>query len=418
MPMRVILGFTDDVTIEHETLCARIGVTRFRDAALASALRAGVPLTELEAMGTTMRGRTLAEVLGVLHSRCMLRWRFEDVTGATVATAVPRSLNVPWPPAPTPGAPEGARLSRFALLRPTGPQCWLLESGTSEWEVRLSPGAAAQLTASDPELLGLAGTFGLLDSTDDDPALATWEFHDRYFASHSRLDLGGGGTFRFGGTVRPLPANERPPGVGSALRLPPAPTTPPVDYWQLIEDRRTVRSFAPGPLPLTTLSALLWHTVRVRAVRSANPTDPHSYGAIFKPLASAGAMHAVNVWLISHNVAGLDGRAWWYNGIEHALHPVPGSTPLPPGSYGAPVTMLLTTRHARLAWKYEAIAYSLALKDVGVVMHALQLTGTALGLGVVPLGSGPVAAVASALAINPLEHSPVGELVLGLPSES
>lgn len=230
------------------------------------------------------------------------------------------------------------------------------------------------------------------------------------------MDLGGGGTFRLAGTVPPLPALERPPGVGSAVPLPPPPATTPVDYWQLTEDRRTVRVFAPDPLPLPTLSALLWHTARVRAVRPADPDDPHAYDAVFKPLASAGATHAVNIWLISHNIVGLDGRAWWYDGVEHALRPARGQTPLPPGAYGAPVTMLLTSRHARLAWKYEAIAYALALKDVGVLMHALQLTGTALGLGVVPLGSGPVAAVAEALGVDPLEHSPVGELVVGLPA--
>lgn len=417
MPLRVMIGFTDDVTIEHDTLRARIGVTRFRDAALASALRSGAPVSELEAMGTTSRGRSLTEVLAVLHSRCMLRWLFEDESGTTVATATPRSLNVPWPPPPTARPPEGAGLSRFALLRRTDPQCWQLESGTSDWEVGLPPVSAARLAAGEPELLGLAGAFGLLDVDDDDSALATWEFHDRYFASRSRVDLGGGGTFRFAGTVPPLPAHQRPPGVGPAVPLPPPPASPPVDYWQLTEARRTVRDFAPSPLALPTLSALFWHTVRVRTVQPADPADPHAYDAVSKPIASAGATHAVNVWLISHNVAGLENRAWWYDGIEHALRPAPGSTPLPPGPYGAAVTMLLTSRHARLAWKYESIAYALALKDVGVQMHALQLTGTALGLGVVPLGSGPVTAVAAALGVDPLEYSPVGELVLGLPAE-
>ena len=76
----------------------------------------------------------------------------------------------------------------------------------------------------------------------------------------------------------------------------------------------------------------------------------------------------------------------------------------------------MTSRHSRLAWKYEGVAYALALKDVGVIMGALQMVATAMGLGAVPIGSGGASSLSAALGVTELEYSPVGEILLGSPA--
>jgi SagB-type dehydrogenase family enzyme len=76
---------------------------------------------------------------------------------------------------------------------------------------------------------------------------------------------------------------------------------------------------------------------------------------------------------------------------------------------------LLISRHARLAWKYEGIAHALALKDAGVILHAIQLSATALGLAMCPIGSGPTVAILEALGLDADEYVPVSEFWLAQP---
>lgn len=75
--------------------------------------------------------------------------------------------------------------------------------------------------------------------------------------------------------------------------------------------------------------------------------------------------------------------------------------------------MILTSRFSRLSWKYDAIAYSLTLKNVGVLFAYMYLIGTALGLATCALGCGDSATFASATGLDVLEESSVGEFILG-----
>ena len=51
------------------------------------------------------------------------------------------------------------------------------------------------------------------------------------------------------------------------------------------------------------------------------------------------------------------------------------------------VLITIAARFGRLSWKYAAIAYSLVLKDVGVLMQTLYLTATDMGLGGCAIGT-------------------------------
>ena len=51
------------------------------------------------------------------------------------------------------------------------------------------------------------------------------------------------------------------------------------------------------------------------------------------------------------------------------------------------IVITITARFGRVGWKYSSLAYSLILKDVGVLMQTLYLMATDTGLGGCAIGS-------------------------------
>jgi SagB-type dehydrogenase family enzyme len=75
----------------------------------------------------------------------------------------------------------------------------------------------------------------------------------------------------------------------------------------------------------------------------------------------------------------------------------------------------MTARIARLSWLYSGIAYSTALKHVGVLQQTLYLVATAMNLAPCALAVGDTEIATTALRLRwPVEVS-VGEFVIGLP---
>lgn len=77
------------------------------------------------------------------------------------------------------------------------------------------------------------------------------------------------------------------------------------------------------------------------------------------------------------------------------------------------VTLIISARFGRVMWKYQAIAYSLVLKHVGVLYQTIYLAATAMGLAVCALGGGDAADFAAASGLPYLAEGSVGELVVG-----
>ena len=57
------------------------------------------------------------------------------------------------------------------------------------------------------------------------------------------------------------------------------------------------------------------------------------------------------------------------------------------GATAAPqILIMIAARFGRISWKYSSIAYSLILKDVGVLIQTLYLMATDIGLGGCAIG--------------------------------
>lgn len=84
---------------------------------------------------------------------------------------------------------------------------------------------------------------------------------------------------------------------------------------------------------------------------------------------------------------------------------------------GAPsppqILITISARFGRMSWKYSSVAYSLILKDVGVLTQTLYLMATDLGLGGCALGITNIDLFAKMTGIAFYVEGPVGQFALG-----
>jgi SagB-type dehydrogenase family enzyme len=77
------------------------------------------------------------------------------------------------------------------------------------------------------------------------------------------------------------------------------------------------------------------------------------------------------------------------------------------------VLIVIAARFQRVSWKYESIAYSLILKNVGVLLQTMYLIATSMDLAACALGGGDSEEFAKLAGLDPLVETSVGEFVLG-----
>lgn len=173
----------------------------------------------------------------------------------------------------------------------------------------------------------------------------------------------------------------------SLLKLPAPQTEGGLPLWQAVMARRSVRDFAPEPLPLPHLSQLLWATQGVTGQAGQH---------LLRASGSAGALYPNETYVFVNNVDGCPPGIWHYQVREHAL------AQLSEGRFGtdlahacldqdycasAPVVFVWGAVVDRCAWKYSDRAYRYIYLDAGHLGAQLQLAACALGLGSVNIGA-------------------------------
>lgn len=264
----------------------------------------------------------------------------------------------------------------------------------------------------------------------EEQELLPWEFHDLLFHSRvrdGRHDYPLGATFRFWPEIPPLPAIKSPlPGEVIELDKPDLERLREEDYpfTLVMEERRSVRDYAPEAITLRQIGEFLYRAARVKKVQPANPERGLMYEASSRPYPGGGACHELEIYLTVGECRGLDPGLYHYDPLGHRL------TKLSPANRYTglilkqaensaaqqcqpQVVVNITARFARLSWKYNAIAYSLVLKDVGVLYQTMYLVATAMDLAPCALGAGHADWLCRAAGLDYLEEAPVGEFMLG-----
>lgn len=350
-----------------------------------------------------------------------------------------------------PRADSRYRLSRFALTRGvesglslnapmSAPALWMGSwHGPALLGALATPRLPAEFAQAVPGIPGEAATAFLLmlkeagalvevspEGTAIEPeTLDTWEFHDLMFHSWTRWGVQekgyGGATYRFRGQLPQPGRKPRPSGEALPLEKPDLTALEQKDppFTAVLERRRTIRHQGERPITRAQLGELLYRAVGLRHADLEGRDQKEA-----RPYPAGGALYENEVYVLVHQCEGLQPGLYAYWLEDHALYPVPApkedlemllqlATQSMNFQTRPQVVLVLTARFARIAWKYETMAYAVMLKHVGVIFQTLYLVATAMGLAPCALGNGGSDLFARAAGLDPLVEGSVGEFVIG-----
>jgi len=367
-----------------------------------------------------------------------------------------------WPRLPRLRDTDRLVLSRFAYLRRRADEL-VLESPRAGALFKISDPKVAALLAAlvtpqtvnilrrQPGFPGLDLLALLLDSqilfkvsakdkglrpSEGDGSLVLWDFHDLLF--HARSTEGRhanpvGGVYSYVDVIEPQPA-VRPSWPGEKIGLrrfssaegqePPAA--------RLFKKRRSTRDFDDrAPITLAELSQFLDSAARIYATVET-PVDPQSDPAAggptlthtVRPYPSGGASYELELYLAVNACDGLPRGFYHYDADAHVLVPIAvrhrdfdallQSAEFAMGESGTPqILVTIAARFGRVSWKYSSIAYSLILKDTGVLMQTFYLMAADMGLGGCAIGTTNIELFAKMTGLDFHVEGPVGQFALG-----
>jgi SagB-type dehydrogenase family enzyme len=430
----------------------------------AGALRVGLPLDALGS-GETDTDKEIALLVRRLARLGLLEYRLGRPRNSDDVVIEPQVASY-WPQTPPLADTDTLVLSRFAYVRRRGNDL-VLESPRSEALFRIcepkTAAALALLATPQPvkklrrqdNFPGIALLSLLVDCevlfkvdaakdsglrpTEGNNDLVLWDFHDLLF--HARSTEGRhanplGGVCAYAGIVSPLPA-VRPSWSGEKIVLAKregafatADTDTALPVARILRERHSVRSFDDHkPITLAELSRFLDHTARVKSEWSGaldlgggDTTSTIDYAA--RPYPSGGSCYELELYLAVDKCEGLARGFYHYDARGHALVPIEVRAPdleafvksaeFAMGAPTAPqILVTMAARFGRVSWKYSAIAYSLILKDVGVLTQTFYMMATEMGLGGCAIGSININLFAKMTGVAFYVEGPVGQFALG-----
>jgi SagB-type dehydrogenase family enzyme len=449
--------YTDGSIVAYfDEVAVALGNFSAEAAKVAQGLTKGLSLRSFEAGGNAT-AREVGVLVERLARRGLLEYRFGHADGGDDQVIIEPQLPDYWPRIPKLAASDTIVLSRFAYLRRRGNEM-VLESPRAGALFRIGdPAIATTLAAlSSPQkisklrrqpgfpgtaLLALlvdcqilfkpdaAGAEGLRLHEGDDK-LVLWDFHDLLFHTHSTQGRQAnplGGLYPYASTMPPPPA-VRPRWPGKEIDLHAgvaAATNAPLN--NLLRERHSTRDFDDQqPITLAELSQFLESAARVQSnweMRLDGDSGP-MIAYTTRPYPSAGGAYELELYLSVANCAGVARGFYHYDADRHALTPIDvratefeallEAAQFAMDAPGLPqVLITIAARFDRISWKYSSIAYSLILKDVGVLIQTLYLAATEMGLGGCAIGTSDIGLFATMTGIDFHIEGPVGQFAIG-----
>ena len=154
-----------------------------------------------------------------------------------------------------------------------------------------------------------------------------------------------------------------------------------------IRRRRSRRSFADAPLPLSALATVL-HSAYGPTRRLADT------GQSLRAVPSGGALYPLELYLAAHDVESLGRAVYHYDPLRHGLEllrqlgrfEAAALTPYEELLAPSAAVLLVTGIFWRSRFKYGNRAYRFALMEAGHVGQNVLLAAEAVGIAAVPVG--------------------------------
>jgi oxazoline/thiazoline dehydrogenase len=284
------------------------------------------------------------------------------------------------------------------------------------------PGVSKKEALQLFELLYNAGAISLVDEKDE--ALSQWEFHDLLFHTRSRTGRHSnpyGKTDRFVGKVKPPPiVKKQKSGTKVELYKPDINQLcrDDVPFTKVLEERRSKREHGKSAITKREVGEFLYRSARVRKI-----FELKGFEFTNRIYPSSGAAYELELYLAINRCNGLASGLYYYSPVKHQLSHLSARTKsvntlLKSAASTAhtripQILIIVSARFPRMMWRYQSIAYSAILKDVGVLYQTFYLVATAMGLSACALGVGNSDLFAEAAGTNYYEETSVGEFILG-----
>lgn len=162
------------------------------------------------------------------------------------------------------------------------------------------------------------------------------------------------------------------------------------DIYTCMRNRRSRRTWTRQSLSIEELAILLWATQGVQNVLG----DGY---ATLRPVASGGARHPFESYLVINRVDGIDSGIYRYLPLSHELVAWPAPPDMKPrlmeAALGqrfvadAAVCFIWTCVPYRGEWRYQTAAHKVMLMDAGHLCQNLYLACEALRLGTCAVGA-------------------------------
>jgi len=199
------------------------------------------------------------------------------------------------------------------------------------------------------------------------------------------------------------------------VKLDPPQTSGGGQIWEIIKNRRSVRSFAGRPVSKDELSNLLWATQGITA-RHRNFS--------FRAAPSASALYPIETYLVVNRMQGLEPGIYHYEIESHSLAQlkkgdfsyVANQAAFNQETMGAAdMIFVWSAIFARSKWKYKERAYRYIYIEAGHIAQNLALAAIALGLGSCPVGAFDDGEVNNLLGLDGIDESVVYTTAIGRP---
>jgi SagB-type dehydrogenase family enzyme len=160
-----------------------------------------------------------------------------------------------------------------------------------------------------------------------------------------------------------------------------------VFFSEVLQERKSIRTFLSQPLSKVDLAYLLWASTGVQR---------REHGYDFRTVPSAGALYPIETYLAINSVEDVEAGVYHYNIKDHSLEEIKS------GNFGddlthaaldqrmcatAPVVFVWTGIFNRSKWKYSQRAYRYVYLDAGHVAQNLALAAVSINCGSCQVGA-------------------------------